>query len=153
MRKLIALALAVATLSMGAPTAALAQSAARFGSVSGEAVDAGGRAMQGLRVELVQAGVVVQTTTTGLSGTYSFANVPAGDYIVRVMVNDMPAGVRVAVTAGVPATATIVVPSAVAPSQPPVLLALAALGPIFGTVVVAAAIAAVTTAVVVATGS
>lgn len=153
-RRSIALLLAVSMLTVGAPATGLAQAPGSTGTIAGEAVDAGGRGLPGLRVELVQAGVVVQTTTTGLSGAYAFTNVPAGDYVVRVVVNEMPAGIRVSLApGGRVADATIVVPSAVAPSNPPIIALLAALGPVFGTIVAAAVVATVVTTVVVVTGS
>lgn len=118
MRKLIAVALAVVTLTSGVPASVMAQSAVNMrGTISGEAVDAGGRAVPGHRVELVQSGLVVQTTVTGSNGRFTFANVAAGDYIVRVLLNGRPAGVRVALAEGAAAAhALIVTPSALAPS-------------------------------------
>jgi hypothetical protein len=87
------------------------------GSITGEAVDAGGRAVTGQRVELVQSGQVVQATVTGSGGRFIFTNVPEGDYIVRVLVNGQPAGVRVSLAPGAAvANALIVTPSATAPS-------------------------------------
>ena len=115
MRKIIAVVLAVASLTFGVPAAALAQSV-QTGSVSGEVVDAGGRSMPGLRVELVHAGQVIQTTTTAGRGAFTFANVAPGDYIVRMQANGQTAGVRTTVLAGVAANAMIVAPSAAAPS-------------------------------------
>jgi hypothetical protein len=118
MRKMIALALAVVTLTFGVPASMLAQTALSLrGSITGEAVDAGGRAVTGQRVELVQSGQVVQTTVTGSGGRFIFTNVPEGDYIVRVLVNGQPAGVRVSLAPGAAAAnALIVTPSATAPS-------------------------------------
>jgi hypothetical protein len=114
-RKIIAVVLAFASLTFGAPAAALAQNV-QSGSVSGEVVDAGGRALPGQQVELVQAGQVVQSTTTGARGTFAFATVAPGDYIVRMRANGQTAGVRTTVQAGVAANAMIVAPSAAAPS-------------------------------------
>ena len=118
MRKLITLALAVTMLSMGVGSNVFAQTGANLrGTVTGEAVDAGGRATPGQRVELVQSGQVVQTTVTGSNGHFMFTNVAAGDYIVRVLVNGQPAGVRVSLASGAAvANALIVTPSAAAPS-------------------------------------
>jgi hypothetical protein len=114
-RKIIAVVLAVASLTFGAPAAALAQNI-QSGSVTGELVDAGGRALPGQRVELVQAGRVMQSTTTGTRGTFTFANVAPGDYIVRMQANGQTAGVRTTVHAGLAANAMIVAPSAALPS-------------------------------------
>ena len=119
MRKLVATVLVAVSLTFGAPTGLIAQSARnpQTGSISGEAVDAGGRGAAVQRVELVQSGQVIQTTVTGARGTFVFGNVPAGDYVVRVVANGQPAGVRVTVTPGaIPAHAMIVLPSAAAPS-------------------------------------
>lgn len=118
MRKLIALALAVVTLTFGVPASMLAQTTLSLrGSITGEAVDAGGRAVAAQRVELVQSGQVVQTTITASNGRFTFSNVADGDYIVRVLVNGQPAGVRVTLAPGATvANALIVTPSATAPS-------------------------------------
>lgn len=124
MRKLFAVSLAVLTLSLGAPSGLAAQITKSSpavptpsSSISGQVVDAGGRGAARQRVELVQNGVVLHTTTTGAAGEYSFANVVSGEYIVRVVVNGLPAGIRVPVTSGAAVTgATIVLPSAAAPS-------------------------------------
>lgn len=118
MRKMIALALAVVTLTFGVPSSMLAQTALSLrGSITGEAVDAGGRAVTGQPVELVQSGQVVQATVTDSGGRFTFTNVPEGDYIVRVLVNGQPAGVRVSLAPGAAvANALIVTPSATAPS-------------------------------------
>lgn len=125
MRKLVAIALTLSTLSLTMSSVVLAQGSVRAaaqtksaGSVSGQTVDAAGRAVAGQRVELVQLGVVVATSTTNSRGEYTFANVAAGSYVVRVVVNGTPAGIRVPVIAGAPVTgATIVLPSSVAPSS------------------------------------
>lgn len=146
MRKLVASVLVAVSLTFGAPTGLMAQSAIQMGSISGEAVDAGGRGVATQRVELVQSGQVIQTTVTGLSGTFVFGNVPAGDYVVRVVANGQPAGVRVSVTPGGVAThAMIVLPSAAAPSA-------AFLG-LIGWLLIGAAIIGTTAVVVASTGS
>jgi hypothetical protein len=117
MRKLIATVLAAITLTFGAPAGLMAQSlTSQAGSISGETVDAGGRGVPIQRVELVQAGRVVQTTTTSAQGRFVFGNVATGDYVVRVLANGQPAGVRVSVAPGAAAHALIVLPSAAAPS-------------------------------------
>ena len=152
MRKLIALALVLVTISLGAPVGVFAQSpgSAQLGAISGETLDAGGRALVNLRVELVQAGEVVQSTTTGSRGEWSFTNVAPGDYVVRMVINGQVAGSRVSLTPGQTiARALIVAPSAAAPSA----VFLAALGLLGGALVTAAVVVAVVTTVVVKTGS
>lgn len=142
MRKLLSVALATVMFTVGAPTGLFAQSAATIGSINGEAVDAGGRAIAGQRVELVQSGQVLQSTTTGTRGTFVFAALPAGDYVVRLQMNGQTAGVRVSVTSTAPvANAMIVAPSAAAPSAafltlPILLLLLGGAAAIITTVVV-----------------
>ena len=143
MRKVLTLALVIIAASFGASAGTFAQTP-QLGGVSGELVDAGGRALANERVELVQAGVAVQTATTGNRGEWSFAGVAAGDYVVRVSINGQTAGIRVTVAAGQPvAGALIVTPAAAAPS--------AALSrPALYTLLGAIAAAAITTGVVVA---
>lgn len=144
MRRLVALSLIALSLSFGAPTALLAQSA---GSISGEAVDAGGRGVAQQRVELVQNGVVLQTTMTVAGGAFSFASVAPGDYVVRVMINNTPAGIRVSVAPGHGTTnATIVTPSAAKPSGP-------FLGAILVPLLIAGGVAATVATVAIVTGS
>ena len=145
-RKLIALLLVAVTLSFGAPAGLLAQ-AAQVGSISGEAVDAGGRGAVSQRVELVQQGVVLQSTTTRSGGAFSFSNVGPGDYVVRVMIKGVPSGIRVSLTGTNAVTnATIVMPSAAAPSGP-------FLAPILIPLLIAGGIAATVTTVAIVTGS
>ena len=152
MRKLLALALVLVTASLGAPVGVFAQSpgSTQLGTISGETVDAGGRALVNQRVELVRAGDVVQSTTTGSRGEWSFTNVAPDAYVVRTMVNGTVAGIRVSVTPGqMIAHALIVAPSAAAPSA----AFLAALGLLGGTLLGAAVVAVIVTTVVVVTGS
>jgi hypothetical protein len=83
--------------------------------------------------------------------TFTLApHVAAGDYVVRMTVNDQQAGMRVSVTSGqTVANALIVAPSAAAPSA----AFLAALGLLGGLLTGAAIAAAVITTAVVVTGS
>ncbi|MFK0300064.1 SdrD B-like domain-containing protein [Brevundimonas sp. NPDC090276] len=49
-----------------------------------DGVNGGGEPpLAGVTIELVQNGVVIATTTTGPDGSYSFIDLPAGDYTVR----------------------------------------------------------------------
>jgi hypothetical protein len=151
-RKLLALALVLVTASLGVPAGIFAQSPAtrQLGAISGELVDAGGRALVNQRVELARAGEIVQTTTTGSRGEWSFANVTPGDYVVRALVNGQVAGIRVLLTSGqTVANALIVAPSAAAPSA----AFLAGLGALGATLVVAVIAAVIITTVVKVTGS
>ncbi len=156
MRKLLALALVLVTVSFGAPVGVFAQSpaqspgSAQLGTISGETVDAGGRALVNQRMELVRGAEVVQSTTTGSRGEWSFTNVAPGEYVVRAVVNGTVAGIRVSVTPGqTVANALIVAPSAAAPSAAFLFL----LGPLFFTAITAVIAAVIVSTVVLATGS
>ena len=152
MRKLLALALVLVTASLGAPVGVFAQSpgSAQLATISGETLDAGGRALVNQRVELVRAGDVVQSTTTGSRGEWSFTNVVPDDYVVRAVINGTVAGIRVSVTSGQTiAHALIVAPSAAAPSA----AFLAALGLLGGTLLGVGIAAAIIATVVAVTGS
>ena len=152
MRKLLTFALVLATVALGAPAGLFAQSAAPspLATISGETVDAGGRALVSQRVELVRSGEVIATTTSGSRGEWSFANVAPGDYVVRATFNGQVAGVRVSMVAGqLIARAVIVAPSAAAPSA----AFLAGLGLLGGTLVAVGVAAAIITTVVIVTGS
>lgn len=145
------LALVVLTASFGFPVQSFAQTApvVKHGTISGEAMDAGGRGIAQQRVELVQGSQVLQVTMTGNRGEFTFAKVTPGDYVVRTMVNGHVTGIRVTVASASVANATIVAPSAAAPSG----AFLAGLGPLLGTLVVGGIVAAVVTTVVVVSGS
>lgn len=152
MRNLLALALVLITVSLGVPAGIFAQvpAPAQFATISGEATDAGGRALINQRVELVRTGEIVGFTNTGSRGEWSFTNVTPGDYVVRAVVNGQVAGIRVSVTPGQTVTnALIVAPGAAAPSA----AFLAGLGALGATLVVVAIVAAIITTVVLATGS
>jgi carboxypeptidase family protein len=149
-RKLLALALVLASTSLGAPVVGFAQSLRPpVGSVSGQLVDVGGRALANQRVELLSGGASISSTITGNHGEWSFANVAPGDYVVRASVNGTLIGARVSVASGQVATALIVAPSAAAPSA----AFLGGLGVLGGSLVIAGVVAAVITTVVLVTGS
>lgn len=119
MRKLLALTLVLVTGSLAVPAGLFAQTPApaELATISGRAVDAGGRALVNQRVELARANEIVGSTNTGSRGEWSFTNVTPGDYVVRMVVNGQVAGIRVSVTPGQTLTsALIVAPSAAAPS-------------------------------------
>ncbi len=150
MRKAVASVLVFGLLSFGAPVGLFAQ-AARQGSIAGEALDAGGRPLANIPVELLQAvagqpvGGVLQTTTTDSRGAWIFANVEAGDYVVRIVVSGQIAGIPVSLGPGAGlSNLVIVAPSSAAPA--PVFLGLGAL---LGTVVAVSVVAAVITTVVI----
>jgi hypothetical protein len=55
--------------------------------------DSGEPGLSGVTVQLVNSGgTVVATTTTNSSGNYSFANLPGGNYTVKVVSSSVPAG-------------------------------------------------------------
>jgi Carboxypeptidase regulatory-like domain len=151
-RKLLALTLVLVTGSLGASVGIRAQAPApaQLATISGTAVDAGGRAQINERVELVQGSDVVASTNTGSRGEWSFMNVKPGDYVVRLVVRGQIAGIHVSVTAGqTVANALIVASSAAVPSAN----WFTDLGAVGGTLVIAAAAAAVVTTIVLVTGS
>lgn len=152
MRKLLVLAVVLVTVSLGVPTGVFAQAPApaQLATISGQATDAGGRALINQRVELVRTGEIVGFTNTGSRGEWSFTNVTPGDYVVRAVVNGQVAGIRVSVTPGQTVTnALIVAPGAAAPSA----AFLAGLGALGATLVVVAIVAVIITTVILATGS
>jgi hypothetical protein len=151
-KKLITMVLVVMTASLGLPVSGYAQtkSSSPLGTISGETMDAGGRALSNQRVELLRDTIVINSTMSGSRGEWSFANVSAGEYVVRTVVNGKVAGARVIVTPGqMIAHAMIVTPSASAPAP----AFLAALGLLGATVVVAAVAVAIIVTVVKVTGS
>lgn len=147
MRKLFALALAFATISLGMQ--GMHAQTYRVSSIAGQAVDASGRGIPAQRVELVQNGTVLTSAVTGSQGDYTFANVTPGDYVVRTWVHGTVAGTRVTVARGESANALIVLPSSAAAS-PAFMSSLGLLG---GTLVAAGVAAAVVGTVVAVTGS
>ena len=152
MRKLLALMLVLVTGSFAGSAGLFAQTPApaELATISGRAVDAGGRALVSQRVELARANEIVASTTTGSRGEWSFANVTPGDYVVRGLVNGQVAGIRVSVAPGQTlANALIVAPSAAAPSA----AFIPGLGTLRSTLVVGAIAAAVITTIVVVSGS
>jgi hypothetical protein len=113
LRQVLAISLSVFLLTLGVPASGDAQSQAKNGRVRGQIVDLGGRGAPGMRVELVSGRQVLAVTSSTADGYFSFASIPAGEYIVRTTLgNGQPTGVKVSVTASVPeATAFIVMPS------------------------------------------
>ena len=153
MRKTVVFALVFGLMSFGAPVGLFAQ-AARQGSIAGEALDAGGRPLANIPVELLQAvagqpvGGVLQTTTTDSRGAWTFTNLEGGDYVVRIIVNGQIAGIPVSLGPGAGLFNLVIVAPSSASAVPVFLLAL---GPLLATTVVVAAVAAVITTVVVVT--
>ena len=110
----------VAALSGASPL--LAGSA---GWVSGHALDAGGRPLASLTVELVEAwrgapvGAPLRAKVTDGRGAWSFDSVPAGDYVVRVVVRDQAAGVPVSVTEASGVRGVLIVTPSLPPTERP----------------------------------
>ena len=145
--------------SSGLPAGVFAPSVGRspLATISGETVDAAGRALVNERVELIRTSEVLRTVQSGNRGEWSFTNVEPGDYIVRTTINGQVAGARVSVVAGqMVARALIVAPSAAAPSNAiliPFFAWIGSLGAIGGTLVVAGIIAAIAGTTIALTGS
>lgn len=119
-KPLIAAALTVA-LSGAAPL--LAETA---GPVSGHVLDAVGRPLAQLTVELVEAapsrpvGTAVRTEVTDGAGAWSFGAVPVGEYVVRVTHRGRTTGLPVSITDASGASGlAIVVPSRPSPGPIP----------------------------------
>ena len=149
-RKSIAAILVFGLTVMGAPVSLMAQGVQQ-GSVSGEALDAGGRPLANIRVELFEAinrqplGVALQTTLTGSQGDWTFTHVDPGEYVVQIVVNGHIAGIPVSVGAGTMLGGVLIVaPSAATPDP----IAGAALA----TLIAAIAGAALVTTVVITRG-
>ena len=100
MRKSLTFLLAIVVVAFGLPIASHANSADRAGSLTGRAVDVAGRAVAGQRVELLRGTEVVDVVTTTAGGDWTFPAVVAGDYVVRMTINNTIAGVRVTVLPG-----------------------------------------------------
>lgn len=89
--------------AVAVPAASLWGAAPAPGSVSGQAVDVGGRPLAHVRVELLEAvgarpvGRVVRATATDAAGAWAFGRVPSGDYVARVGLGGQTAGVAVSV--------------------------------------------------------
>lgn len=113
-RKAGVVVLILGLMSLGAPVGLFAQ-AAQQGSIAGEALDAGGRPLANIPVELFHAvagqpvGGALQTTVTDSRGGWAFTSVVAGDYIVRIMLSGQVAGIPVVVTAGAAVTDQLIV--------------------------------------------
>ena len=93
----------IATTLAGSLSGAVLLLAATAGPVSGNVLDAGGRPLAGVRIELVHSvesrpvGVPARVQRTDAQGAWSFRSVPAGEYVVRMSQHDRTSGVPVAV--------------------------------------------------------
>ncbi len=111
----------VAAMLVGVLSGATPLLAGSAGWVSGHALDAGGRPLASLTVELVEAwrgapfGAPLQANVTDGRGAWSFGSVPPGDYVVRVIARDRTAGVPVSVTEASGVAGVLIV----TPSLPP----------------------------------
>ncbi len=101
-RKLAAAGTLVGLVAVGAPASLPANTS---GSIAGHALDAGGRPLANIPVEIFEAagirpvGRAVRATVTDLRGAWSFGQMSAGDYVVRVTRGPQVAGVPVSVVA------------------------------------------------------
>ena len=144
LRRAFALALIAAMVGVGVPTTILAQDQFSVGSISGLAIDAAGRSVAGQQIELLQGTQVVSVSKTSAKGEWSFRDVKAGDYVVRVNVNGKLSGVRVSIIGGRVMAGTVIVVSTASVSPQLGLLGtlLSTLAPSVVSTVTAAAVAA-----------
>jgi hypothetical protein len=138
-------ALTVAVVLAVAATTILAQERVLLGSIAGRAMDAAGRGVEGVRVELMNGSLIVGTATTNTAGDWSIADVKPGDYVARVNIKGRITGVRLTVVGGQQTNAMIVVSTASVAPQ------LGALIGVLSNVVSSATVLAVQTAVGVTT--
>lgn len=131
MRKTVVSVLVLGLMSFGAPVGLFAQ-VAQQGSIAGEALDldAGGRPLANVRVELLQAvvgqplGGAVQVTTTSSRGAWAFTGVEPGDYVVKLIVDGQVAGIPVVVGAGEVLNGLLIVAGSEANTDPAFLAGL-----------------------------
>ena len=114
---LYAAVVAVFALTAGPGTSAASSPRVQdLGTLSGRAMTSTGQFMPNVTVQLreLEAGRLAGTTTTSAAGTFSFAGIHAGQYVVEIV---NPAGqvigtsAAIAVTAGTPVTGLTVVES------------------------------------------
>jgi hypothetical protein len=89
--------------------AVVATAAPQNGTISGTAKDANSAILSGVKVQLRNAdtGMLVSSTQSGADGTFQFANIPAGNYIVEIVDNNgNVVGVSPAMTLGAGQTLT-----------------------------------------------
>ena len=86
MRRILALALVVALVMIGVPTASFAGPRATS-SVAGMAKDTAGRPLANTTVRLrnVMSGQLAATARTSVGGTFAFENLASGNYIVEAV--------------------------------------------------------------------
>jgi hypothetical protein len=94
MRRILALTLALAIVSLGVPGTSFAagqqgQAKSANGRVSGVVKDSGGQPVvsRGVQLRDMVTGQTVSTSRTNIAGAFSFDKVPAGTYVVEV-IND-----------------------------------------------------------------
>ena len=128
--------------------------AAASGAVAGLALDAIGRPLAGVAVDLVEiagvraAGYASRTTVTDAGGAWRFHSVAPGDYVVRIAPAGQVAGVPVTVAgAATVGDVLIVAPSAAAAVQVPAVVAGTLLTDKTAAIAAAVAAAAVVTSV------
>ncbi len=87
MKRLLALSLACAMVLLGVPGASAAAGPQTTGQVAGTAQTTGGNPIANATVRLRNTGTgqLAGTTRTLADGTYSFGNLPAGNYVVELV--------------------------------------------------------------------
>jgi len=158
MKRLLAFTLAVALVLLGVPAPLAA--AQQTGSLAGIAKDNGGNPLAGYTVQLrnVGTGQLAGTTTSAANGAFSFANLPAGTYVIELV---DATGKIIAVSVNIPlaagATLTGIAVTASALGAAGMAAGAGGIGAFFsstgGIVLLAAAGAGIAVGVVKATGS
>lgn len=87
MRRFFALALVCALIGLGWPSTTFAAARAQNGQISGVAKTPAGQPLANttVRVRSVGTGQVAATAQTSAAGEFSFANLPAGTYVIEIV--------------------------------------------------------------------
>jgi hypothetical protein len=88
MKRFFALALVLALIALGLPTASFAAAPRQgSGTISGIAKDAGGTALSGVTVRCrnTGTGAIAGTTTSNASGAFTFSNLGPASYVIEIV--------------------------------------------------------------------
>jgi len=153
MRKTVAIALTMMTISAGAESGLLAAAQQPAGNVMGIARGGYMQALNQVRVQLrsIQTGELVATTTTTEAGEFSFPGLPAGNYIAEIVDaagKIKGVGAPVQVTAGTTTPTSVIATGIGGSTAAAGGFRLLGMGPVTSLSVLGAAAAASVTAVV-----